>query len=140
MGRELDEERKRTIEIAESFSSELPELSKALKELISKKPGIRMNIERDGSVELEFSGDPLYEQNYLINFKCKEKRCRVSGIIKPPGDEQLLREFRGELRKYGCKTTYTQICEDEYCLTNIAIKCFMDTDKFIDFINKILKR
>jgi hypothetical protein len=139
MDRELDEERKRTIEIAESFSSELPELSKALKELISKKPGVRMNIERDGSVEIEFHGD-LWDQSYLINFICKEKRCRVRGIIKPLGDEQFLRKLREEVRDYGCKTTYTQICEDDYCMTNVAIRCFMDTEKFVDFINKILKR
>jgi len=138
--KEIDEEeRKRTIKIAESFSSELPELSKSLKELISKKPRARMYVTGDGSVVLRYRGE-AYEQSYILNFKCKEKRCRVRGIIKTSGDERSLRKLREELREYGCKTTDSQICKEEYCTANINIKCFMDTEKFADFIDKILKR
>jgi hypothetical protein len=132
-----EERRKRSAEIVESLSDKYPELSRILKDLLPKR--LVVETTKDGGIVLSRPVD-IYDQGYSIKFKCRERTCKVRGVLETAGDPWSMKEFREEMRKYGCKVLSSEICVEEYCTASVRVRCSMSVDKFVEFVDKVLKR
>ena len=136
----MREERiKRYTEIVESLSDKYPELSRALKNLLSERPKTRITyMEISGYTAIDLRDDYLSLHGSSIAFKCNEK-CDVEGDIITVKNEKIIEMYRKSLEEYGCKIKDIHFHEAPSDAAHIHIKCDMDVKKLEEFIDRLFK-